>query len=84
MKYITAILAIVLVGCSTPHNPLTASGRQNLMLDKDIQPMSRQEVVSAIGECQSTGLRAVLIYGKRVVNNYTSEVVLDVTCAPKW
>ena len=55
-----------------------------MVLDKNIQPMSRNEVVSAIGDCQANGLRAVLMYGKRKVNGYTADVVIDVTCAPKW
>jgi protein involved in sex pheromone biosynthesis len=69
-----------LSGCSTT----TTGGAQDLVLDKSIQPMSRNEVVSAIGDCQANGLRAVLMYGKRKVNGYTADVVIDVTCAPKW
>ena len=76
-------LAVVVVawlsGCST-----TTTGGQDLVLDKSIQPMSRNEVVSAIGDCQANNLRAVLMYGKRKVNGYTADVVIDVTCAPKW
>jgi hypothetical protein len=75
-------LAVVVVawltGCAN------TSGKQDLVLDKNIQPMSRNEVVSAIGDCQANGLRAVLMYGKRKVNDYTADVVIDVTCAPKW
>ena len=69
-----------LTGCGTTTN----SGSQDLVLDKNVQPMSRNEVVSAIGDCQSQNLRAVLMYGKRKVNGYTADVVIDVTCAPKW
>ena len=46
--------------------------------------MSRNEVVSAIGDCQANNLRAVLMYGKRKVSGYTADVVIDVTCTPKW
>ena len=80
MKYAAALIAIALVGCSTT----TTSGKQNLVMDSEIQPMSRAEVVSAIGDCHTVGLRAVLIYGKRKVNGSTADVVIDVTCAPKW
>ena len=69
-----------LSGCSTT----TTGGVQDLVLDKSIQPMSRNEVVSAIGDCQANNLRAVLMYAKRKVNGYTADVVIDVTCAPKW
>jgi len=77
---IAVVLAAWLTGCSTT----TTGGKQDLVLDKNIQPMSRNEVVSAIGDCQANGLRAVLMYGKRKVNDYTADVVIDVTCAPKW
>jgi len=78
---IAVVLAAWLTGCSTT---TTTGGAQDLVLDKNIQPMSRNEVVSAIGDCQANGLRAVLMYGKRKVNGYTADVVIDVTCAPKW
>ena len=77
---IVVVLAAWLTGCSTT----TTGGSQDLVLDKSIQPMSRNEVVSAIGDCQANGLRAVLMYGKRKVNGYTADVVIDVTCAPTW
>jgi hypothetical protein len=77
-------VAAWLAGCSTPVSTTTTGGAQDLVLDKNIQPMSRNEVVSAIGDCQANGLRAVLMYGKRKVNGYTADVVIDVTCAPKW
>ena len=75
-----AAVVLWLTGCGTT----TTSGTQDLVLDKNVQPMSRNEVVSAIGDCQANGLRAVLMYGKRKVNGYTADVVIDVTCAPKW
>ena len=81
MVVIAVGLVAWLSGCSTT---TTTSGTQDLVLDKNIQPMSRNEVVSAIGDCQANGLRAVLMYGKRKVNGYTADVVIDVTCAPKW
>ena len=46
--------------------------------------MSRNEVITAVKECTSSGLRAVMLYGKRKVNNYTTDIVVDVTCAPKY
>jgi len=80
------LLALVIVvgawltGCAST----STNGKQDLVLDKEIQPMSRNEVVSAIGDCQANNLRAVLMYGKRKVSGYTADVVIDVTCTPKW
>jgi hypothetical protein len=56
---------------------------QELILDKQIHSMSRNEVITAVRECESTGLRAVMMYGKRKVNGYSADIVIDVTCAPR-
>lgn len=76
-----AILALLLsmVGCSS-----TTSNHQRLVMDKELQPMSRNETIVAVRECETNGLRAVMIYGKRKINGYTAETVIEVTCAPKW
>jgi len=43
----------------------------------------RNEVITAVRECETTGLRAVMMYGKRKVNGYSADIVIDVTCAPR-
>jgi len=75
-----AILALLLsaVGCSTTNST------QELVMDKRLRPMSRNETIVAVRECETNGLRAVMIYGKREINGYSTEVVIEVTCAPKW
>jgi hypothetical protein len=72
----------ITTGCSSLKDEPRAD--QTLVVDARIQPMSRNEVIYAVKECESNGLRATMLYGKRRVNGFTSEVVLDVTCAPKW
>lgn len=62
----------------------SSSPEQKMILDKNIQAMSRNEVIVAVQECESSGLRAVMIIAKRKINNYTTDVVADVTCAPKY
>jgi len=54
-----------------------------LILDNQIHSISRNEVITAVRECESTGLRAVMMYGKRKVNGYSADIVIDVTCAPR-
>lgn len=78
-KLITLALLLSMVGCSS-----TTSNHQRLVMDKELQPMSRNETIVAVRECETNGLRAVMIYGKRKINGYTAEVVIEVTCAPKW
>jgi uncharacterized protein YcfL len=80
--FIVLAAAATLVGCGAPN--ITTNAQQHMILDKQIHPMSRNEVISAVTECTSSGLRAVMLYGKRKVNNYTTEIVVDVTCAPKY
>jgi len=80
---LTLCLAGFIQGCSSTFEaPKVAS--QNLVLDKDIHPMDRQEVIQAIKECESQRLRPMVIYGKRKINNQSAITVVDVTCAPNY
>jgi hypothetical protein len=76
MKYIFLLL---LAACAS--DPET---EQKLIMDKNIQPMGRNEVIDAIKQCEKNGLRAITIYGKRKINGYTAETLVDVTCGPKF
>jgi hypothetical protein len=74
------VLALFLAGCSSTPTELNS----RLEVDPVIQPLSRNEVINGVTECEGNGLRAVMVYSKRKINGYTSEVVVDVTCAPKY
>ena len=76
-KLLSLVLLLSAVGCSTGNH-------QSLIMDKELQPLSRNETIVAVRECETNGLRAVMVYGKRRINGYTSDVVIEVTCAPKW
>jgi hypothetical protein len=78
------VAALWLTGCNSLPPNTTLDAQQQLILDKQVQPMSRNEVIIAVKECTSSGLRAVMLYGKRKINNYTTDIVVDVTCAPKY
>lgn len=69
-------------GCSTAEKPPEIK-HQDMVVDKFVQPLSRNEVIYAVRECETNGLRAVMLYGKRKINGYTTEIVIDVTCSPK-
>ena len=87
MKY---LLFLLMTGCAAGSSWQASLGEpaggaeQRMTLDKDIHAMSRNEVILAVQECESSGLRAVMIFGKRKINNHTADVVADVTCAPKY
>ena len=93
MKY--ALLLLAMVGCAsqqpapvyTMHpEPVTTAQNvsQELVVDKQIQPMGRNEVIDGVKQCESAGLRAIPIYAKRKINGYTVETVVEVTCGPKY
>jgi len=75
-----------LFGCASQPKATDAPKivEQELIIDKQIQPLGRNEVISAVKDCEVNGLRAVLLYAKRKINGYTTEIVADVTCAPKY
>lgn len=80
MKLHPLLLSAFLVACSTTQEPPNAS----MLIDKEVQPMGRSSVIAAIQECESSNTRAVVVYAKRKINGYTSEVVVDVNCAPRY
>jgi hypothetical protein len=99
MRKVLIAVTVVLAGCNTaakqeptrvdPVNRAVASVptepvNQELVVDKLIQPLSRNEVIVAVRECESNHLRAVMLYGKRKINGYTTDIVVDVTCAPRF
>jgi hypothetical protein len=64
--------------------PVAQNTTQELVVDKQIQPMGRNEVIDGVKQCESAGLRAIPIYAKRKINGYTVETVVEVTCGPKY
>jgi len=75
-------LGIVTAGCSSlpDSGPMTSSGESALLVEKETYAMTRQQVIQAITECRSAGLRSYVIYGKRFVNQRPADVVVDVSC----
>jgi uncharacterized protein YcfL len=84
MKNILILVCAIgaLAGCSSNKEPYVTA--QNLIMDRNIQPLSRGEQIDAIKDCQEAGLRARVIYGKRYVNGYSTETVIDVLCSNKY
>ena len=78
-KVVATICFASLAGCSSGPEYMT----HDLIFDRHIPAMSRNEVIMEIQDCESNGLRAVLINGKRRINGFTADVVVDITCAPK-
>lgn len=74
-----AITGAMLAGCSALPSSEAASA---LAVDKEVQPMSRQEVIHGINECEKAGMRPVVLTTKRKVNNQMIPAVVEITCLP--
>jgi hypothetical protein len=79
-----------LTGCSSFSGASSAAAPvpvpeavSSLQVEKEIPPLSRMEVITAVGECERAGMRPVVISTKRKVNNQLIPSVVDVTCLPK-
>jgi len=90
MKYL--ILLLALTGCASgssqnasmeQSNHISTNGNQTLLLDRQVQEMTRNEVIMAIHDCEGNGLRAVVQTTKRRINGTASDIVFNVTCAPR-
>jgi len=79
MKYL-ALLAVVLTGCSSG----SSYPNQQLLVDSQVSAMSRNEVINAIHDCQTNGMRAVMVTSKKRVSGHITDVISDVTCAPMF
>jgi hypothetical protein len=77
-------LALITAGCSSLPGATPQAPNQDLIVDKQVQPMGRQEVIDAVRQCESSGLRAIPLYAKRKIGGYTVETVVEVTCGPKY
>jgi uncharacterized protein YcfL len=88
MKYVL-FLSLFLVACSS-NKPILSSDpklevpNQELIVDPRVQSMGRNEVIDAIKQCETAGLRAIPIYAKRKIAGYSVETVVEVTCGPRY
>jgi len=84
MSKMILFLPLLLVACATEKQVAVRAPEIELVMDKQMQPMTRNEVIMGINECEKNGTRAVVINSRRKINGYSAEVVVDVTCAPRY
>tara|TARA_R100000149_G_C5740310_1_gene54727 strand:+ start:19 stop:339 length:321 start_codon:yes stop_codon:yes gene_type:complete len=75
-------IAEVKLGTVIPKN-MSSDGVAKLMHDRQIFQMTRQEVITAIQDCHSADLRAVLYHGRVQVTGRYIPIVVQVQCAVK-
>jgi hypothetical protein len=73
-----------ITGCSMMPGAASPPPNQDLIVDKQVQPMGRNEVIDAVRQCETSGLRAIPLYAKRKISGYSVETVVEVTCGPKY
>lgn len=90
MKALTILAVLTLTACSTPAPQPTHIASHNtyqnteLIVDKEITMLTRNEVINSVKECEDSGLRPVMITARRRINGFLSTVPVDVTCAPRY
>jgi hypothetical protein len=83
--FIGTLLALLfLTGCSTPGTIYSQAPTQQLILDKQVTSLTRNEVINGVTECEGAGLRAHVITTKRSINGFNADVPIEVTCMPKY
>jgi len=80
-----ATLCTLAVGCSTLNKPgeLSEESTSKLVVDKEVPPLTRMEVINGINECEAAGLRPIVLSARRRVNNTMVPSVIEVTCLPR-
>jgi len=83
--FIAFVVAMALMtGCSTPGTAYNQAPSQQLVIDKQVASLTRNEVIHGVTECEGAGLRAHVITTKRSINGFTADIPVEVTCMPKY
>jgi hypothetical protein len=77
-------MAFLTACSSTSGTVYSQAPSQQLILDKQVASLTRNEVINGVTECEGAGLRAHVITTKRSINGFTSDVPIEVTCMPKY
>lgn len=81
---IVGIFALLfLTGCSTPGTVHNQAPSQQLVIDKQVAALTRNEVIHGVTECEGAGLRAHVITTKRAINGFSADIPVEVTCMPR-
>lgn len=78
-----ALIPFILAGCSsTP--PRQYEQNTALVVEREINVLTRNEVINGVKECEGSGLRPVMVTARRRINGFLSTAPVDVTCAPRY
>ena len=87
--FIAFVIAMALMtGCSSNNGisgtVYSQAPTQQLVLDKQVASLTRNEVIHGVTECEGAGLRAHVITTKRLINGFSADIPVEVTCMPKY
>jgi hypothetical protein len=77
-------MALLTACSSTSGTAYSQAPTQQLVLDKQVASLTRNEVIHGVTECEGAGLRAHVITTKRSINGFTADIPVEVTCMPKY
>ena len=84
MKKLILITCGMLSACSSPYVDNSKLPDTKVLVEKELPQMSRSQVIMAVQECESSGLRPTVIMSRRKINGYLSDIPVDVTCMPRF
>jgi uncharacterized protein YcfL len=82
-KLLFVFVCLFLSACSSKPTVYSQAPTQQLILDKQVSALTRNEVINGVTECEGSGLRAVVITTKRSINGFTADIPVEVICMPK-
>jgi membrane-bound ClpP family serine protease len=72
---------------ATIPTPITSYNKPPIVpvtVDSQVQQMSRNDVIMASQECETGGMRAVVVTTKRLVAGMLTDIIIDVQCMPRF
>jgi hypothetical protein len=84
MKKLILLTCGVLGACSSPYVDNSKVPDTTLLVEKEVTQMSRSQVILAVQECETSGLRPLVIMSRRKINGSLADVPVDVTCMPRF
>jgi len=78
ITFLYIISTLMVTACSSSQPPT----KVELVTNKKMFQMNRQEVINGIEDCRSVKLRPVLYHGRIMVADRYVPIVVDIQCAP--
>ena len=84
MRRLILLSCGLLGACASPYVDNSKLPDTKVLVEKEVTQMSRSQVIMAVQECESSGLRPVVIMSRRKINGSLADVPVDVTCMPRF